>query len=50
MSAAESEVFLALPHARQALALRRADDAAKVRGLAVPKLDAYRELIGSFWR
>jgi phosphonate degradation associated HDIG domain protein len=50
MSAAESETFLALPYARQALTLRRADDAAKVRGLEVPRLDAYRELIASFWR
>jgi gamma-butyrobetaine dioxygenase len=50
MSTAESEVFLALPHARQALALRRADDAAKVRGLKVPQLDAYRMLVDSLWR
>lgn len=50
MSAAESEAFLALPHARQALALRRADDAAKVRGLKVPQLDTYRGVIDSLWR
>lgn len=49
MSAAQSEAFLALPHAREAVALRRADDAAKVRGLAVPALDTYRQLIASLW-
>jgi [1-hydroxy-2-(trimethylamino)ethyl]phosphonate dioxygenase len=50
MNVVESEIFLALPHARQALALRRADDAAKVRGLKVPQLDAHRMLIESLWR
>jgi len=50
MSTAEAEAFLALPHAREALALRRADDAAKVQGLAVPQLDAYRSILESFWR
>lgn len=50
MSAAESEAFLALPHAQAALALRRADDAAKVQGLAVPQLDAYRMLVESLWK
>jgi len=49
MTAAEAATFLALAHAREALALRRADDAAKVRGLAVPQLDAYRTLIASLW-
>lgn len=50
MSAAEAEAFLALPHARDAVTLRHADDAAKVRGLAVPALDSYRELVRSLWR
>jgi [1-hydroxy-2-(trimethylamino)ethyl]phosphonate dioxygenase len=50
MSAPESETFLALPNAREALTLRRADDAAKVGGLEVPQLDAYRMLIESLWR
>lgn len=49
MSAAESEAFLALPHARAALALRRADDTAKAQGLEVPQLDAYRMLVESLW-
>ena len=49
MSAAESETFLALPHAREALTLRRADDAAKISALKVPKLDTYRGLITSLW-
>jgi phosphonate degradation associated HDIG domain protein len=50
MSAAEAEKFLALPHAREALTVRRADDAAKVQGLQVPQLDAYRALVESLWR
>jgi predicted HD phosphohydrolase len=33
MNAKEADAFLALPHARQALMLRRADDAAKIQGL-----------------
>jgi phosphonate degradation associated HDIG domain protein len=49
MSAAESEAFLALPHARAALSLRRADDAAKIRDLNVPQLDAYRVVVESVW-
>jgi len=49
MSADESEAFLALPHAREALTLRRADDAAKVQALEVPQLDAYRGIIESLW-
>ena len=50
MSAREAETFLALPHAQAALTLRHADDAAKVRGLAVPALGTYRPLIESLWR
>lgn len=49
MTAAEAEAFLALPHAREAIVLRHADDAAKVRGLQVPPLDSYRALIKSLW-
>lgn len=49
MSAAEAEEFLGLPHAREALTVRRADDAAKVQGLEVPQLDAYRALVKSLW-
>ena len=50
MTATESAAFLALPHAREAIALRRADDAAKVKGLAVPALESYRALVESQWR
>jgi predicted HD phosphohydrolase len=50
MSFAEATEFLSLPHAAAGLSLRRADDAAKVRGLQVPQLDAYRGLIESLWR
>jgi phosphonate degradation associated HDIG domain protein len=50
MSADESEAFLGLPHAHEAIILRRADDAAKVRGLAVEQLDAYRQLVRVLWR
>jgi len=50
MSAAQSEAFLALPHAREAITLRRADDAAKVHGLEVQQLDSYRPLLSSLWR
>jgi len=50
MSAAEAEAFMALPHAREAVVLRRADDAAKIEGLAVPQLDSYRTLVESLWR
>ena len=49
MNAAEGEAFLALPNARAALALRRADDAAKIHGLEVPPLDTYRGVIESLW-
>ena len=50
MNAAEAEAFLALPHARKALTVRYADDAAKVRGLEVPELGTYRALVASLWR
>lgn len=50
MSAKEAESFLALAHARDAITLRHADDAAKVRGLTVPELESYRPLVASLWR
>ncbi len=50
MSVDEAESFLALPHARDAITLRHADDAAKVRGLQVPDLEGYRQLVASLWR
>jgi predicted HD phosphohydrolase len=49
MSAAKSEGFLALAHARQTITLRRADDTAKISNPKVPTLDAYRELIQDLW-
>lgn len=50
MTAAEAEAYLAAPHAREAVKLRRADDAAKVKGLAVPELETYRPLVAALWR
>ncbi len=50
MSAKEAQSFLALPHARDAITLRHADDTAKVRGLNVPALESYRPLVASLWR
>jgi len=50
MTAAEARAFLALPHARQAVSLRHADDVAKVPGLQTPGLHAYRPLIAMLWR
>jgi len=50
MTAAEAEAYLALPHAREALRLRRADDAAKIAGLIVPVLETYRSLVAALWR
>jgi [1-hydroxy-2-(trimethylamino)ethyl]phosphonate dioxygenase len=49
MTAAEAELFLALPHARESVTLRHADDAAKITGLQVPALESYRGLVESFW-
>jgi predicted HD phosphohydrolase len=40
MSRPGSEAFLALAHARLAITLRLADDAAKINNLKVPILDA----------
>lgn len=50
MSVAEAEAWVAAPHARDAVRLRRADDAAKIAGLAVPALDNYRSLVDALWR
>jgi len=44
-TAAEVREFEALPWCRQAVQLRRWDDAAKQPGLAVPALDEYRALL-----
>jgi phosphonate degradation associated HDIG domain protein len=41
----EAREFERLPWHRDAVKLRRWDDAAKVPGLAVPGIDAYRELL-----
>ena len=49
MTAPEADEFLASPHALDAVRLRRADDAAKVQGLAVPGLEAYRPLVAALW-
>ncbi len=49
MSEEEAKAFLALPHAQESIALRNADDAAKVPGLAVPDLGSYRPLVTSLW-
>lgn len=49
MTAAEAEEYLATPHAGDAVALRRADDAAKIAGLEVPGLDTYRALVAGLW-
>jgi predicted HD phosphohydrolase len=45
----EAEAFLGMPHAHESIALRRADDAAKVPGLAVSDLESYRPLVTSLW-
>jgi len=49
MTGPEAEQFLAAPHAREAVQLRRADDAAKIAGLDVPDLSTYRALVASLW-
>lgn len=50
MSDTEAAAFLALPHAKEAVMVRRADDAAKVRGMQVPALETYRPLVAAHWR
>ncbi len=49
MTTAEAEAFLALPHAKDAVTLRHADDAAKVEKLEAPGLESYREMVKSLW-
>jgi phosphonate degradation associated HDIG domain protein len=49
MTRAEAEAYLALPHAREAVTLRRADDAAKVKGLRVAGLETYRGMVMGLW-
>jgi gamma-butyrobetaine dioxygenase len=50
MTATEAEEYIAAPHARDAVRLRRADDAAKFSGLAVPALESYRPLVAELWQ
>jgi gamma-butyrobetaine dioxygenase len=45
MAATEVEAFLEVPFARDAVALRRIDDRAKVPGSKTPALDHYRGLV-----
>lgn len=47
---AEVKAFEASPFARDAVRLRRYDDAGKVRGLATPDLEHYRPLLRSLRR
>lgn len=49
MSDEEAESFLALPHAREAVALRHWDDEAKFPDLAVPAIHTYLPLLKSLW-
>ena len=49
MTEAEAGEYMAAPHARDAVRLRRADDAAKIAGLAVPALESYRPLVAELW-
>jgi len=48
MSPAEVEEFERIPHYKDALRIRRCDEAGKVAGLATAGLDDYRTLIESF--
>lgn len=50
MPPAQVARFEADPHFRDAVRLRRWDDLAKVQGLAVPGLDAYRERLAAAMR
>lgn len=49
MSREEAEAFLALPHAREAVALRRWDDEAKIPDLRVPEIGSYLPLLKTLW-
>jgi phosphonate degradation associated HDIG domain protein len=44
---AEAEAFLAQSHAEQAIALRRWDEEAKVRGAAIPSLGHFRDHVAA---
>jgi predicted HD phosphohydrolase len=50
MSEAEAGEFLSGPFAREAIALRRWDDEAKIPELVVPDVYSYLELIETLWR
>ena len=45
MSDEEREAFEQIPHFRDALALRRWDDLAKVKGLEIARLETYRDIV-----
>jgi predicted HD phosphohydrolase len=45
MDEAEAQAFVVKPHAGDAIALRRADEAAKVPGRIVPGLDAWKPVL-----
>ncbi len=45
MSDTEREAFEQIPYFQDALLLRRWDDLAKVKGLEMPRLDAYRDIV-----
>ena len=47
MSAAEVAAFEAMPHHREAVAVRRCDDRGKLGNFRAPGLETYRDLIGS---
>jgi phosphonate degradation associated HDIG domain protein len=49
MSANEAAAFLAGPFAREAVALRRWDDEAKIPELVVPSTDSYLPLLKALW-
>ncbi|MDE3201791.1 MAG: HD domain-containing protein [Acidobacteriota bacterium] len=49
MTEQEAAEFLVMAHAKEAVALRHADDAAKVPGLKVPELASYRSLVEQLW-
>jgi len=50
MSSDEADAFLALPFAREAIALRHWDDEAKIPDLAVPEIHTYLPQLKTLWR
>ena len=50
MSVDEAKAFLALPFAREAIALRQWDDEAKIPKLPVPDIHAYLSQLKTIWR